>query len=449
MAAHLRAGVSVAAMVLMLASAGGAVQQPATQPAAQPLTASAPRGAADDAQARAREAEAKAAETEAAHAHEIERLRAELERLRADVTTRDNERAQSDSGRIIDLMDTFLSWLAVVLTVAGLVFGALTGVGFWEFKKIEQARREAHKNVRDAQIALADADISRREAQSALAAAEQSRRQAERALTEAQEASSNIVAQHDRLKTGFGGIRNHFRSLRRAEQDTVLGQPPPVPSQDEQVLFEDSDVLLVVCDRLGILLADEQSSNDFLQLARYWRLRKNYPRAFARITRAHDIAKDYFRPLLHHAKTLALQAELDIRNPDERQRTLREAERYARDAAALEPAGGWESLEELAWILHSLERWEEALAAYREARNRCEAKNGRDANWRTITYNLCCALAAVGHVDDALKELAEIIDEDENWIDVRDDLEFRPLWIDPRFDQLVAEAAARHSGAKP
>ncbi len=382
-----------------------------------------------------------AAQTESSPAtpSEITRLEAEIEALKRERA----ERRESDVGRIVDLMDVFLGLQGVVLGVVG----ALTGLGIWEWNRIRRVRREAEINVRNAQIALSESDLSSENAKRAVAAADASRRHAEKVLADAHEASRNIVALHAQLKTAFGRVEDQFVALRRAERDTVLGQPPPLPEPDEAVLFEDNDVLLVVCDRLGITSGGEPTSNHYLQFARYWRLVKDYPRAFARLARAGELAPQSFRPLLHRARTLALQAELDTADAGVRRKLLESAEKHARAAAALESADGWETVEQLAWILHSLERWDDAIASYRQAREQYERTNGRDASWRTITYNLCCALVQANNTNDALTELAAIIDEDENWKAVTVDSDFKPLWKIPEFKQLVEAAVGRRRTA--
>jgi tetratricopeptide (TPR) repeat protein len=277
--------------------------------------------------------------------------------------------------------------------------------GFREFASIQKLREGAERLLA---AALADAD----QAQKAVSAATVELVKAqERFATAAGELESQGKRLSDMARAAFDQIDTFFEQLKSIEGVWVVGTPAPLIPADISLAYEEADVVLVVCDRLGWITHEPRASRYFSKLGRYWRTVGNYPRALARMQRAVSLDQNAAWPHLELGRTLAYQASESTLDTEQKRAVLDQAERTVRRAQELGKDAN--TLESLAWILDEKGEFADAVTAYREARDlnrRGVAEQGGDEDWG-LTYNLACALAKWGKAEQAGVELATILNK--------------------------------------
>jgi len=139
-------------------------------------------------------------------------------------------------------------------------------------------------------------------------------------------------------------------------------------------------------------------------------------------------------------QTLSYQAADVVEDPRAKEAALDEAEKMVRQAEALQGGESPDSLHDMAWIEDERGRYETAIALYRKARDQAR-REAREENIG-FTYNLVCALAKFGALDDALEELSSVINEAWKWAERDPDLENlrnSPV-TSQRLQRLISEA---------
>jgi tetratricopeptide (TPR) repeat protein len=316
-------------------------------------------------------------------------------------------------------MQTFIGVVALLAAI-------LTGVGFFEARRIRALRREAGNVARTAAGAAKTFE----------------------------ENSLRLTVLRHTVEKAWSDIDATFEQLPAIEQSRVVGMPPQPLSPEISAAFEDADILLVVCHRLAIVQDPIRMAEYFARLARYWRIIGNYSRALARSENAVNLNRDSVDghrglavTLMYHAAETEMDSELKAR-------LLERAEAEQQFVHAL--LGRYDSrlLHDLAWIKDEWEDYSTAAQLYREARelDREEAKVERREEDRNITYDLAATLAKDERLEEALVELASVLSYDENWIAAEDDRDFKKLresaeW-GPRFVGLI-ERVREDRAAQP
>lgn len=326
-------------------------------------------------------------------APDVASLRREVDRLKLLVEA-------NPIGDLMALMELFLAFLGFVLVIAGLV-------GFNEWNRVRKLSKQAEGILKQAEAQVAKAAI----------------------------ASDKVHEMKEGLAGAWGHIDEHLSALTLDEQDLVVGISPSLLEPMSRSRFEDADILLVVSDRYNLLMDAERASGHFRALARFWRRVGNHPRSLERLERASVLWPQSDKILIDLAMGQALWVHVDPHG--DRRARLDLALKTAMRAHGLKAT--WQSHHAQAWILDSLDRWNEAICEYREARRLChlEKSPSTERAFRNITYNLACSFAKAKKTDEALEALRQVIDHDDNRVAASRDEDLASLRHDSRFREMV------------
>lgn len=309
---------------------------------------------------------------------------------------------ESQLSMIVTLMEVFLGVVTIVTII-------LVGVGLKEWKQVSDKVSKAEESVSKATKAASDAELAAERARLALSE-----------LAIAVESSKQISTMKESLIRAWGDIDQAFETLPDVEAEWVLGMDAPVLAPEIGALFEDRDVLLMICDHLKIPADPARSVTAFLRLAQYWRITRRFPKALARIERAIILSPDdHMKIKLHLARTLAHWAALEPEPAEPRAERLNRALVELRTIEASRgqqlPAG---ALFDIAWVLDELGMFDEAVEYSFRARDAVRRECKEDGNkepW-TYSYNLACSLAKSKRNQEALTALQCLVGTGPKWI---------------------------------
>jgi tetratricopeptide (TPR) repeat protein len=286
--------------------------------------------------------------------------------------------ADSKVALIVGLMQTFIGLIVLFFAFAAFM-------GFAEWRRIKALREKAEAT------ASLSAEIAQRAADRATAA-----------TTAAEAAASGIREMKENLNHSWAQINESFDRLPDPDRYGLIGieAPPLAPSICS--VFEDHDGLLLVCDRLGIV-GDNAKCADYLgKLGLYWRLRKNFERANARLVRAVELAPNDPDILREYAMMLAhWAAESRGGIPSERDERLKLALEAMKKAHEISGGQDAKFFHAIGWVYDETGEYPKAIEAYKRAKELAGAER-----WR-YTYDLACSLSKAGDFEGALKELQD------------------------------------------
>ncbi len=307
--------------------------------------------------------------------------------------------------RILSLMESHLSALALGLQILGGAAALLALFGFKEIRDLRKLREQAQGAV----------DEARRKAEAATAktiAAEQAARGASETVRRlAEQAHENLGRIRGAALHAMEEVDRAFVMLPELEVGRDARAEPPAVPADISLAFEDADPFLVLCDRLGLFEDRRKTAAHLRKIGRYWRIVGNFPRSLARIKRAVALAPDEGENHLLLGQTLARQAARDRLPADEKRKTLEHARSAIHVASAKLGREDVTTLRELAWISYEQGAFADAAEAFKRARDedrQAVERRGAEIDWR-LTYNLASSLAQAGQHHDGLTELEAII----------------------------------------
>lgn len=342
--------------------------------------------------------------------------------------------SETADAEIIDLMQLFLTVLAIVFTALG-VIGALLGyAGFRSLRDL----RETRKNMGEtSERFAADAD----------------------ALAEMKEYFEDL---QEGVDSSVTKILRYFAELPESELRGVVGVKPKPQDPRKRRRFEDDDRVLQVLHSLGLLHnlkaltdRDEEIARAFLKLGRYWRSRLDFGRSVLRIELAAELASEELKPLMkaQAGVTLAQWGAWRRKLPDEVPgppaeellRQAREALRVGLESPSLQRIdlnlmlGGVED---------ELENFDRAMKLYREGLELPEEPAPGEeslllADHDTLRYNLACTLCRAERYEESLDELEQLVGHGSQIRDAADDPELAPLRGDPRWSDRWEELVRR------
>jgi NTE family protein len=243
------------------------------------------------------------------------------------------------------------------------------------------------------------------------------------------------------LEAALAPIDELFKRLPHYDPHFVIGAGKAEPSPADRQAFEEADAKLTWTDQLKIVADARGMSKYFEKIATYWRTVGDYDRAISRLDRALTLAPDSASAYAELGLAFAFVASESAPGPAK-------ATLLGRAAGAIrqqqEVSGKLSArvLHIAAWIDDERGEYKAAVEKYQAARD-AEGGSQESASWALITYNLACALLKAKRPDDAIEELAQVIDRDENWVWAGKDPDFATLHDNPRFQALLEGARKR------
>jgi len=340
-----------------------------------------------------------------------------------DQARRAQEHSESQVALVVGLMEVYLGFI-VLLTVVGAFFG------FSEKRRIQSLREEVKAKISES--------LSR--AQDAASAAGTAAESASKASLLAQKASDQITSLRQSLAESWKAVDAAFDDLPAIENLQILHLDSRDSVRPEDALvFEDSDALLAVCDRLGVINDKARCADHLRKLARYWRITKNFPRALSRVQRALVLSPDDFKICADLGRTFSFWAAVD-RNSRERPSRLQKAKEALERAVTLCERKDARTVHDLAWVYDEIGEYPRAIEFYRIARDLATTEK-----WR-VSYNLACSLAKSGDFDGALEALEEAGPAAAS-LEVERDPDFETLRNAPGYSARFTEVLNRLRGA--
>jgi tetratricopeptide (TPR) repeat protein len=335
-------------------------------------------------------------------------LSVDREALLKDIRRTQDELYQTND-RVISLMQGFLGLLALLIAV-------LAFIGTMEYLKVKRLGETAEEEFNNAL----------------------------ESIKKAEKISIEITRMRENLASAWGNLDKVFARLSEKteiEKAWVVGSARPRIDPLIHAEFEDSDQLLIIGDHMGLFTDDKRTSDGFVKLAKFWRAHGDYARAILRLQRAIELDDRNSRAYQERGNTLALQVATGQISEERGNERLVDAVESIRKAKAIQRRFTSETAYALAWIYDEMREFDKAIFYYKKARDceRAEEQKGKKATKYPITYNLACSLAKKGNFNNALDELALVIDK--NWEAAAEDPDFAKLKGSPehakRLDDLV------------
>lgn len=319
-------------------------------------------------------------------------LRAGLLAAQLEEAKRERQDESDQVAMIIGLFELFLAFLTVLVV--------LLGIGGWaELRRLRQWRETLEE-------------------------------ESTAALRSASESAEKISEMSGALKTAWAEWGGHFEQLEIRRGHFVVGDPLHSEPPMIEVRFEDLDRLLVTTDYLGIAEDAASTSRYYLELARYWRNMGSFARALTRVRRAVELNPGNSKYRVHLSRTLATWASserlgtADREHSPEGVRRLQEAIEAIEEAVKVRGGHNSETQFHLGWVYDEQGRDEEAIAAFREARNLARKEGVASV---LSSYNLSCVLTRAGRLEEAAMELHGIAREGETREMAERDDDLKPL----------------------
>ncbi|HEV3458144.1 MAG TPA: hypothetical protein VHG32_16380 [Thermoanaerobaculia bacterium] len=234
------------------------------------------------------------------------------------------------------------------------------------------------------------------------------------------------------IEKAWSGMDSQFDKLPQlGDQRRLAGSDPEPVSAEMKQAYEETDVLVVLGDKLDALGTATRATDYFNRLARFWWGTGDWARGAARSKRAIEIDPVSFRAQVAYAVGLM---DRSSRLPAQEMRTklllLAEAERLLLKAKLLKPEEGPHLFHKLGWIYDEQGDFTRAAEAYSKALSGTLAPEltGR------YGYDLACTLCKNNQLQEALETLTPIIDLDDNR---------RLAAIDPDFELLRQSATLK------
>jgi tetratricopeptide (TPR) repeat protein len=319
--------------------------------------------------------------------HLVEKLEARYEKMLRDAKERDDQ--------IREQLTVILDATAGGLAAAGLLFAVLAVFGF---RGISQLRNERKKAIKERKkVKRLKRDIDR------------------------------IILAHVKasIERAWSGLETQFHSLPEiGDQQRLSGSARLPIAAEEKQAYEETDLLLVLGDKLDALGSAEKATTYFNRLATFWWASGDWARATARSRRALEISPTSFAALVVYAKG---QMDRSSRLPAAETRTklllLAEAERLLTRARLLKPEESAQLNHKLGWISDERGDFPRAAELYRRALSEQLTPEVR----ARYGYDLACTLCRDGQLQEALEVLEPIINLDDNRRLAAIDPDFEPL----------------------
>jgi tetratricopeptide (TPR) repeat protein len=215
------------------------------------------------------------------------------------------------------------------------------------------------------------------------------------------------------IEAAWSGLGSQFEKLPPlGDKRRLAGSRPEAVSRENRLPYEETDTLVVLGDRLDALGGSDKATVYFSQLADFWWVVGDWARGAARSRRALEIGPTSYQAHLGYATGIMAQSSrlgsLEIKS---KLLLLAEAERLLVRARQLRPGPDPSIQHKLGWIYDERGDFNKATEAYRVAMREAITPDSK----ARYGYDLACALAKTGRIEEALNELRPIIALQENW----------------------------------
>lgn len=367
-----------------------------------------------------------------AHQKAIEQLQTQASSDREDLITAKlaAQEARERSAIVISVMEYSIACLGIIFTIAAIG-------GFWELRRIQGLRKKVKEQLTVSSKLSTDVGEQ---------------------LHRAEEASDAIQRLRDQIHQKWQTGPKAFEILALIKSmGSVTGSKKSLVTDEMRASCEDLDTLAVVGDKL---LVDGVEARVFIDLARYWRARFDYPKALLRVNRALSIEPDSFSGALEKAKILSQSVAFG--RSDEKPRKygpdplLTDALQLIDGQLGKSSAANCTSREQhrdllqtKAWILDEQGDFAQAAKLLEEALRIdqlliAECNSPKEF---PVHYNYVCSLIKAGQREKGLDELEKFSEFSAIYKKIPDDDDFAVIRADPilgkRLAQILHEAEAR------